>query len=144
MNPTENFLYQKPPDPRARIDRCQEFEGERLTLRGLIKNRTSQEGLREIIRKYQDSLVNVRVLQRDMDRAEVANWASGKNGGNTLAAANDESTGKYDTKEKIIAPLMQNVIKAYTAYQAKTVLNLLMHLISLTCSLLLKRAINVD
>jgi hypothetical protein len=96
------------------------MQSDKLTFRGLLKHLVSLENVQEAIRKYQDQLYPIRALQRDMDRADLLNWSTGKDGGNALAAANDMSAGLYDNYEKVVTPLIEGVNKAVAAYQAVT------------------------
>jgi len=114
-------------EPRPEIDayeetrkKYNEIRGDKLTLKGLIKDRISQKNLEELVRQYQDRQRPLLRLQTDLDRANLAIWASADQKGNTLAAANDESAGRYESNEKALAPLMINMNKAVSAYAAKT------------------------
>lgn len=113
--------------PKGKIDPFEEVEkkydavnADKLKLKGLLKYITSTEGVEEGIRLYQDEQRPLLKLQREMDRAKVAIWSSGKTGGNTLAAANDESRGRYENHEKVLTPLFINLNKAVEAYKAKS------------------------
>jgi dUTPase len=113
--------------PKGKIDPFEEVEkkydavnADKLKLSGLIKHLTSTESVEESIRLLQDEQRPLLTLQREMDRAKVAIWTSGKTGGNTLASANDESRGRYENYEKVVTPLFINLNKAVEAYKAKS------------------------
>jgi dUTPase len=113
--------------PKGKINPFEEVEkkydavnADKLKLNGLIKHLTSTESVEEGIRLYQDEQRPLLKLQREMDRAKVAIWTSGKTGGNTLASANDESRGRYENYEKVVTPLIVNLNKAVNAYKAKS------------------------
>ena len=114
-------------EPRPEIDPYEEtskqydaIRGDKLTLKGLIKNRISAKNIEELVRRYQDRQRPLLRLQTDLDRAGLAIWASADQQGNTLAASNDESAGRYENNEKSLAPLMINMNKAMSAYASKT------------------------
>ena len=93
---------------------------DKLTFRGLVNHLTSSDSIEELVRNYQDQQRPLLRQQTDLDRSGLAIWASGANGGNTLAAANDESAGRYQNNENILAPKLANVTKAVKAYAART------------------------
>jgi dUTPase len=113
-------------EPKPPIDPVEEARkkrelimGEKLTVKGLLQDRLKAKNSTNVIKQIQDRQRYLYELQRDMDRAEVANWMPASQGGNTLAAANDESAGKYENNEKVVMPLIENLNKAIRAYAAK-------------------------
>lgn len=95
------------------------IQGNRLTLKGLVEHLTSAKSVENLVEKYQDEQRPLLRQQTDLDRAGLAIWAAAKDGGNTLAAANDESAGLYQNNETVVAPLIQNNNKAVNAYAAR-------------------------
>lgn len=113
-------------EPRPEIDpyeetrkKYNEIRGNKLAIKGLLKDRLSAKNIEKLVEKYQDRQRYLLRLQTDLDRAQLAIWASAEQKGNTLAAANDESAGRYENNEKALAPLMINMNKATSAYAAK-------------------------
>ena len=93
--------------------------GSKLTLKGLFKDRLSVKNASKVVTQLQDRQRYIYELQRDMDRAEVAIWMPPSQSGNTLAAANDEATGKYENYEKVVMPLANDLNTAIRAFAAK-------------------------
>ena len=112
----------KPPvDPFKEVEKKYDLVTEdKLKLSGLVKYLTSPESVEEAVRTWQDEQRPLLTKQRDLDRAGLAIWASAKDGGNTLAAANDESRGRYENYEKVLTPLIANLNKSIAAYKARS------------------------
>jgi hypothetical protein len=125
VNPLAAKQAEKEPKPKVdpfkqTEDRQDALRTDRLTFAGLVKYLTSSESVEETVRKFQDAQRPLLQVQRELDRANLAVWTSGKNGGNTIAAANDMSAGLYANYEKVVAPKLENLNKAVSAYQART------------------------
>jgi hypothetical protein len=93
--------------------------GKKLTLKGLFKDRMSAKGASKLVKNFQDRQRYIYELQRDLDRSRLAIWGPPNQSGNTLAAANDEATGKYENYEKVVMPLIHNLNDATRAFAAK-------------------------
>ena len=113
-------------EPKPAIDPVEEARkkraavmGNKLSLKGLLEDRMKAKTSTKIIKALQDRQRYLYELQREMDRSDVAIWTPPTENGNTLAAANDESAGKYENNEKAVMPLIENLNNAIRAYAAK-------------------------
>ena len=77
-------------------------------------------GYEKLVKKYQDRARYLTNMERNLDRAGVAIWASPEDGGNVLSTANDLAAGEYKNNENVVTPLAMNLDRGVEAYVAKT------------------------
>lgn len=85
-----------------------------------VKYWFSNKGYERVVEKAQDRTRYLTNLERVLDRAGVAIWASPEDGGNVLSTVNDLSAGEYKNNESVITPLAIKLDKGVEAYVAKS------------------------